>query len=278
MEQKKQTEIERHWGTAAHRPDLQGRILQGKRGRILTTIYRAGGAGLHPTVLLLHGIPGLEKNLDLAQSLRRAGFHVVTCHYSGSWNSDGAYALAHCLEDSETVLDFILVEETLGFAKDHLFLVGHSLGSFFAAQLAAKHPIFRALVTITPCDAGGAMLAGEAGRRQMQAIYEESAPWLNGTTAEQLFAETAANAAQYQLAALAGRLTLPIYCIGGTLDTECPPKIYARPWVDAVVAAGGNICYEEWETDHSCSDMRLQLQKRTVDFLSAYLSEGTAQR
>ena len=32
-------------------PDLQAEVLQGKRGRLLVTIYRAGGAGLHPTVL-----------------------------------------------------------------------------------------------------------------------------------------------------------------------------------------------------------------------------------
>ena len=36
-------------------PDLQAEVLRGKRGRLLVTIYRAGGAGLHPTVLLSHG-------------------------------------------------------------------------------------------------------------------------------------------------------------------------------------------------------------------------------
>ena len=35
-------------------PDLQAEVLRGKRGRLLVTIYRAGGAGLHPTVLLSH--------------------------------------------------------------------------------------------------------------------------------------------------------------------------------------------------------------------------------
>lgn len=74
-------------------PDLQAEVLQGKRGRLLVTIYRAGGAGLHPTVLLSHGFPGIEKNFDLAQALRRIGFHVVLYHYSGSWGSDGGVCL-----------------------------------------------------------------------------------------------------------------------------------------------------------------------------------------
>ena len=37
-------------------------------------VYVASGAGPHFVVLLLHGFPGNEKNLDLAQSLRRAGY------------------------------------------------------------------------------------------------------------------------------------------------------------------------------------------------------------
>ena len=113
-------------------PDLQAEVLQGKRGRLLVTIYRAGGAGLHPTVLLSHGFPGIEKNFDLAQALRRIGFHVVLYHYSGSWGSDGDYSLTHDLEDADTVLDFILQNESYGFDKEHIYAVGHSLGGLCA--------------------------------------------------------------------------------------------------------------------------------------------------
>ena len=44
----------------------------------------ANGKGPHPTVVLLHGFPGNEKNLDLAQSLRRAGYNVLFFHYRGA--------------------------------------------------------------------------------------------------------------------------------------------------------------------------------------------------
>jgi len=33
--------------------------------------YLAAGAGPHPTILLLHGFPGNEKNLDVAQAKRQ---------------------------------------------------------------------------------------------------------------------------------------------------------------------------------------------------------------
>ena len=35
--------------------------------------YLAAGAGPHPTVVICHGLPGIEKNLDLAQAARRGG-------------------------------------------------------------------------------------------------------------------------------------------------------------------------------------------------------------
>lgn len=72
---------ETHYGDCACRPDMHGILIPGKRGRILSVLYTAGGEGTHPTVILLHGIPGCERNLDLAQAVRRAGgtlFREVT--------------------------------------------------------------------------------------------------------------------------------------------------------------------------------------------------------
>jgi len=57
------------------------------RGSPLNALmYIAAGAGPHPTVLLLHGFPGNEKNLDLAQVLRRNGYDafVAALKKSGS--------------------------------------------------------------------------------------------------------------------------------------------------------------------------------------------------
>ncbi len=258
---------EKQWGDAPYRPDLQGAVLQGKRGRILVTIFRAGGEGKHPTILLAHGIPGVEKNLDLAQGLRRVGFHVVTYHYSGSWNSDGDYAIAHCLEDSETVLQYILQDETMGFDHDKVYMVGHSMGVFIAAQLAASYRRLKAAVCIAPCDMGEGMLS-EKGRAQMQAIFESAVPWLSGTTVEALYEETERNKEKYQLAALAERLKdTPVYVLNAKLDDECSADVHVEPWVTAVQAAGGDIIREEYSTDHSFSDMRNDLIEKVAAYL-----------
>lgn len=57
--------------------------VAGQQGRILCTIYTVGGQGMHPVLIFTHGYPGHEKNLDLAQSLRRMGFHSVVFFLSG---------------------------------------------------------------------------------------------------------------------------------------------------------------------------------------------------
>jgi hypothetical protein len=47
--------------------------------------YTADGKGPHPTVILLHGLPGNERSLDLAQNIRRAGYNVIYFNYRGTW-------------------------------------------------------------------------------------------------------------------------------------------------------------------------------------------------
>ena len=63
--------------------------------------YIAAGPGTHPTVVLFHGMPGIEKNLDLAQAIRRDGWNVVTLNYRGSWGSPGPYSFKGNLADAK---------------------------------------------------------------------------------------------------------------------------------------------------------------------------------
>ncbi len=76
-------------------------------GTINGLVYVASGAGPHPTLVLCHGLPGNEKNLDLAQAVRRAGWNAVTFNYRGSWGSPGTFSFAHTLEDAASVLAYL---------------------------------------------------------------------------------------------------------------------------------------------------------------------------
>jgi hypothetical protein len=58
-------------------------------------MYRANGPGKHPTMLLLHGFPGNERNPDLAQAIRGHGWNVVYFDYRGLLKDTVYYDLAN---------------------------------------------------------------------------------------------------------------------------------------------------------------------------------------
>lgn len=263
---------ERHYGDDAFRPDTCGILIPGKRGKLLSVLYKAGGEGLHPVVLMLHGIPGCEQNADLAQALRRAGFHVLLFHYSGSWGSDGDYSLSHNVEDANTVLDYILKDETQGFDKSKIFALGHSMGGFVCGQLTARRKEIKAGVLLMPCDMGRLPIIAQEDEGAYQTVcdvFADSAHWLQGTSGEALRQEVWDHSREFAFQNLAPFLKeKPILCIGGTLDIYTPPRYHCDPLEQAILEAGG-IAFQkiEYPTDHCFADYRLTVAEAVTSFL-----------
>src|SRR5262249_27801683 len=93
----------------------------------------AAGSGAKPTLLLLHGLPGNEQNLDLAQAVRRAGWNVLTMHYRGSWGSPGSFSIAGAVEDAGAAMAFLRQPENAakyGIDPRRILIGGHSMGGF----------------------------------------------------------------------------------------------------------------------------------------------------
>src|SRR4029079_16662293 len=103
-------------------------------------LYIAGGAAPHPTVLLLHGFPGNEQNLDLARAIQRSGWNVLTLHYRGSWGSLGDYSISDCMEDGLAAVAW-LRDPKIAVAPSidprRIVVVGHSLGAMVAGYVSA---------------------------------------------------------------------------------------------------------------------------------------------
>src|SRR5215469_7803844 len=76
--------------------------------QLLGVFYLAAGTGPHPTAIVMHGFPGYEQNLDIAQSLRRAGWNVMAVHYRGSWGVKGDFSFTHAAEDADAEVAFLL--------------------------------------------------------------------------------------------------------------------------------------------------------------------------
>ena len=120
-------------------------------------VYVAAGPGPHPVVVLLHGFPGNEKNLDLAQAIRRAGWDVLYFNYRGSWGSSGDFSFTHSMEDTQAVLAYLRVPseaKKLRADSERIVLIGHSLGGFVAAYAGAQDPKVEAVGLISAANLG----------------------------------------------------------------------------------------------------------------------------
>lgn len=120
--------------------------------------YLAAGAGTHPTLVIAHGWPGNEKNLDLAQAVRRAGWNAVTFNYRGSWGSPGEFHFRQVPEDASNVIAYLRrpdVAARLGIDPAKIALAGHSMGGWATAQAASKDPMLIGAVLISAADMAG---------------------------------------------------------------------------------------------------------------------------
>jgi pimeloyl-ACP methyl ester carboxylesterase len=245
-------------------------------GALLNAIaYIAPGPGPHPVVLLLHGFPGNEKNLDLAQTIRRAGWTVVYFDYRGSWGSPGAFSFTHSIEDTESAIAYLrdpANAKKLRADPSYVVLIGHSMGGFLARYVAAQDPSIKAVGLISAADMGVDKMQSIQPQQQKAAIADlaagladEGMAPLAGCTPESLAKEVAANAATWNIPALAPKLaTRPILVI--TSDDGLAPSNDA--FVEALHKSGNQeVKTIHMATDHSYSDQRIALEEAILDGL-----------
>ncbi len=263
-------------GTLNPAPSHKSIIIPGKRGRLLSLLYCAGGEGPKPTVLILHGFPGNEQNLDVAQALRRIGFSTVSFHYSGSWGSDGAYRFSSCLEDAETVLDYLLDHsEELQVDPDRLFLFGHSLGGFVGANLLAKRGEFQAGVLMSPADLGSMYQMLEKMPEKAEAVLavlEGSTVWLNDVTPLQLTEDLEQIAASCAFPVLADAISRKkLLLLTAEKDQTTPFALNQKPLLDQLEKLDrNNHVHVHLNTDHGYEDKRIEITERIADFLMEF--------
>ena len=146
--------------------------------RLLGTLYLARGCQPKPTVLLLHGCPGLQQNADLAVALRDRGWNSLVFHYRGCWGSAGAYDLRAIPRDVTAAVDHLQDCGYPGVDPARLAVAGHSLGGWAAVLAAAADPRLRAVAVFgAAADLGALDL--DAGR-----IEHELTRFLATTPAE----------------------------------------------------------------------------------------------
>ena len=229
-------------------------------------IYQPPGAGPHPTVVICHGLPGNEKNLDLAQALRRAGWNAVTFNYRGSWGSAGNFRFAQNLEDANAVLAYLRNPANatmLGIDTHRIALAGHSMGGWVVAHTAANDHGLIGAVMISAADMGH---LGDVPRDRLVASMADNMESLAGVTAETMADELLAKAKAFRMENdAAGLSQMPLLAL--TSDDGLAPDTNAL--VRAIEAKGGHkITSMHFATDHSWSDRRITLESEIIKWLT----------
>lgn len=231
-------------------------------------LYSPPGAGLHPTLVLCHGLPGNEKNLDLAQAIRRAGWNAVTFNYRGSWGSPGQFRFAQNLEDADAVLSYLrtpAVATKLSIDTKRIAIAGHSMGGWVAAHTASHDHDLIGAILICMGDMGRDR--GIPRQKEVQ-LMADNMEALAGVTAESMADEVLAHAKEFRVdsegvaSGLAQVRLLALTADDGLAgDTE--------ELVHAIEAKGGkNIKTIHAATDHSWSDKRIFLESTIISWLS----------
>jgi len=231
----------------------------------------AAGAGPKPTMLLLHGLPGNEQNLDLAQAVRRAGWNVLTLHYRGSWGSPGRFSLGGAYEDVEVAMDFLRRPDNAsqyGIDPRRLVIAGHSMGGFLAARYAARHEDVAGAVLIDPWNVGafGKALLAKPEMRQdwIAATGEDFGTSLAGTDAAAIVAETERHAREWDLVDDAPKLARKPLLI---VDAQFGNTEEVAPLAAAIKARGSLLRAITLPSDHAFADHRIALAAATVNWL-----------
>jgi len=231
--------------------------------------YLASGAGLHPTVIVCHGLPGNEKNLDLAQALRRQGWNAITFNYRGSWGSPGAFHFAQNPQDLHAVMAWLRAPEqvkALGIDVAHLAVVGHSMGGWVTAMDGGDEPGVVALAIFSSANIGQ---VGMMKHDELVPFMKENSETLAGTTLSQMADELGSHTAEYNFVNRAPSLThVPLL----VLTANDGLAGMSDELVAAVRKAGGtHVETAHVATDHSWSDRRIDLESRIIRFLQPYL-------
>ena len=229
--------------------------------------YIPTGAGAHPTVVLLHGLPGNEKNLDLAQAMRRAGWTVVTFNYRGAWGSPGVYSFKGNLQDAASVLAYLRTPDVaakLQIDPVHMVLMGHSMGGWVTAVTAARDPTLTGAALISAADMSSLRLAPAAVRLR---VARDNMETLAGVTDQSLADQFLALTPDDGFAAAApGLATRPLLVLSADDGLA--------PGTDALVAniqshGGHAVTAVHVATDHTWDDARIRLESEVLTWLQA---------
>lgn len=232
-----------------------GSLLQG-------FMYKANGSKPHPTLLVLHGYPGNERNLDLAQDVRARGWNVIYFNYRGSWASQGEFSFRHCVEDVKNVVAYCRQNAAkLQVDPNNIALFGHSMGGFVCLKALSEIPGIKKGFALSAWDIYKNISTNSPSEMAAQEKEADGYFVLNKKSGKALFAAVLKEADFHNLKKIANPLAGKQVIM---LDEHNENKELAALFKST---NKNYFRYEVWNTDHSFTNKRKSLSALVIDFL-----------
>lgn len=221
-----------------------------------------------PVVLMLHGCPGNERNIDISQNLRMAGFATVTFSYRGVWGSHGYYCFSHLVEDTHVMAEYIRsIASEYRIDSERLYVFGHSMGGFAAVNSLAEGLKASGAVILAPCDIAYKSISIPESASNL--IASQKNGYFNVPSETYITDDLQQNVQKWLFVNAAEKLDLsmPYAFIGGTLDTAVPPQQHTLPIYEKLLSMGADVQYTELNDSHDFPATRVALTNQIIFYL-----------
>lgn len=231
--------------------------------------YLANGPGPHPTLVFLHGNPGNERNLDIAQNLRKTGgYNVVYFDFRGSWGSKGNFTFENNIADTKAVIDYLTAQENaerLRIDTSKIALFGHNTGGAIALIAGINDPRIKGIATLSLFNPHR-IINSPSGTANLSSMKEYlSTLGMLNINPDYFLKEMLANVERYNLEKIIKSSTKPILVVD-----EHESNDYLIP-----LEKGKKLEYEIWDTDITFSNKRTALTRRLKDWLDTRITNPT---
>ena len=228
-------------------------------------IYRANGTDKHPTLLLLHGYPGNERNLDIAQIVRANGWNVIYFDYRGSWGSQGKFSFKNCVEDVVNVVSFCnKYQDSLKIDTSNIVFFGHSMGGWICLKSLEQLPQIKKGFALSTWDISGDF---KKVMNKNEMLELANNPDVGGkyfvlnATLDEIFTPVIKEPAYFNLINDAPRLANKQIIM---IDEHSKNKQIAEAIQKSNQAS---FEYQVWQTDHPFTNKRVSLINKVISFL-----------
>jgi pimeloyl-ACP methyl ester carboxylesterase len=228
--------------------------------------YTADGKGPHPTVVLLHGLPGNERSHDLAQNLRRAGYNTIYFNYRGAWGSKGTFGFQNAIDDASAVVDFLtdsLNRETLRVDTSKIAFAGHSMGAGIALIAGLKDPRVKSIVGVSVFNPF-TLLQGEGAEGNLIGLKEYLLTLgMLSCEPNKFLDDILAKLDSYDIESQVSKSNKAILVLDEHQNNTYFSKFNPRK----------NFDYKIWNTDHAFTNKRIALAKEIVNWFDETMKD-----